>query len=138
MQLRRTVAVDHDLRRSPRQAEQRAPHGEQRGLQDIQQIDFVVVGLGHRPGDRALANAHGEHFTALGGELLRIAQAADRAHRIKDHRRRHDRAREWTAPGLIHPGDQFASMPQALPVRPLIAQQLKHSFGSARCPSRSQ
>ncbi len=60
----------------------------------------------HRDTDCALTNALREHRTALGRELLGIAQTADLPFRIENHRRRHHRPRQRPSTRLIDSRDQ--------------------------------
>ena len=50
---RAQIAVDLHVAGMNPQADQRAPHREVRGLQDVQAIDFFDIGPRHRPGERA-------------------------------------------------------------------------------------
>ena len=54
---------------------------------------------------RALADSLGQHFAALGLELLAVVEAANRTCRIEHHSRREHRAEQRPAAGFVQSGD---------------------------------
>jgi hypothetical protein len=76
-------------------------HGEHRGVEDVEPVDLLYGGKRHRPGDRALLDALGEHLAPLGSQQLGIGEAVDAPSGIQDHRAGIHGAGERAAPGLV-------------------------------------
>lgn len=105
-QLRATVAIDQGQLGGNVQAFHRTLHGQHRGLQDVQAVDFLDLCTGDAE-TQGLFTDLVEQRLALGfGEFLRVVQAEDRARRIKDHRRRHHCAAQRAAAHFVNAGDQ--------------------------------
>ena len=83
-----------------------APHGEPRGLQEIDPVDLGDRRRGDGPGEGAFADQAGELLAAGFVELLGIVQAVDGPVGIEDHRAGEDGAEQAAAPGLIDSGDK--------------------------------
>src|SRR5205809_1356050 len=64
-------AVDSDFFRGDRERLDRAPHGEQRGPENIEPVDLLDASSRDGPSDGALLDAPGEHLAPLRGEKLR-------------------------------------------------------------------
>jgi hypothetical protein len=62
---RAAVAVDQGQRRHGAQRFHRAAHGQHRGLQDVELVDFFFRRFGDRPGQRVLLDQRRQHV-ALG------------------------------------------------------------------------
>ena len=133
MQVRRTVTVDHDhASGAAGRPQQRALHRQQRGLQDIEQVDFLVVGLGHRPRrSRARGCASASTSRRSGVSCFESRRPRIGALRIKNHRRRHHRPGQRPASGLIHACDQFGQCRKPSASSALVAQQSQHRLSGA-------
>ena len=75
-QPRHLGAVDQCVLGNYLQRIDRSAHREQSRLQDVDRVDFIDARFGHRPGDRALADALGSARAGQASDL-RIAQAVD-------------------------------------------------------------
>src|SRR6185312_19128 len=79
----------------------RAPHGEPRGLININPIDLKGIGRSHRPRDCAVLDASGEQFAVFRVEFLAVAQAANRTVFGKNRSGREHRPKQTTPPRFI-------------------------------------
>ena len=82
-----------------------APHGEPRGLQDIQTVDFENIGSGDRPGSGALTDARRQGLAAIRLQRLAIVQAANWVLRIEHNGGGENRSEQRSPAGFIHAGD---------------------------------
>ena len=106
---RQLVAVHLDVRRAHGKTEQRAAHGEECGLQDVDGSRSRRDPPSPLPTPRARSRMlRREHVALFGRELLRVRQPANGPVRIENHRRSHDRPRERPPPRLIDAGDAHA------------------------------
>src|ERR1700733_226789 len=138
MELWRTVTVNYYAGGPLGQRQQRPLHRKQRCLQDVEEIDLSVIGLGDGNPERALTNAQRQHRAPLGRELLRVGQAAYRPLGIEYHRGSHDRTGERSASSLIDARDQLVQSRWSSPyARGAIEAQLRlpvlrHFFSMSR------
>ena len=127
---RQAVAVDARAVGGRRQARQRAAHAGERGLQDVQGVDFVGFHEFDPPCQRAFDDQRIQRLAPGFGELLGVVQAVDRAVRIEDHRRHRHRAGQRAAAGFVHAGD--AQRPHARDGGHWILEQTAGSIGGRR------
>ena len=104
---RTAVAVDLHVRRAHAQSEQRAAHRQVRRLQDVQRSRFPR----RRPRPPTTRAPRARILIASSArssrlEHLGIADAADAAARIEDHRGRDDRSGQRSAAGLVDAREQ--------------------------------
>lgn len=100
-------AVNECMGGLPGQSIQCARHGEMRGAEDVEAVNFPGVGLAGGPEDFA----SGCQSVIKGrprpcGELLGIGEACEFEIVGQDHRRGHHGTGERAASGFIHTGDQ--------------------------------
>ena len=115
-----------------RQALHRGQHGDPRRLIDVHAVDGLRVHLGHRDGERDLADAAIELLALLVGELLRVLEPGPRE-RVEtlrqDHRSGDHRAEECSASNLVHAGDGAeASVAKRLLGCVAADQELEHAL----------
>src|ERR1035438_5653930 len=111
MKLRRKVPINNNFGGPLRQAKQCPLHRQQRGLQNIEQIDFAMIRLSDRNADGPFTDAQREHRAPLWRELLGIAQSANRSLRIQNHRSRDHWASERAASSFLHSRYEYAHCP---------------------------
>ena len=104
--LRAIQAIHQHLLRLYLQRQHGAAHRQQGGLQDVEPVDLVHFGVGHRPCQRAFADERGKPVALFFGKFLGIGQPCDGVARVKDHRRRAHRPGQGAAPCLVHATDQ--------------------------------
>ncbi len=75
------IALAQDFFHSP-------PHGQPRGFQNVDPVDFERVRSPHSPGAGTLANSAGQHFPPLRIERFAVVEAANGALGIENHRSR--------------------------------------------------
>ncbi|VTZ52137.1 hypothetical protein MPC4_70024 [Methylocella tundrae] len=103
---REVVAVDQHIARRACESRQSPAHGAERRLTDIDRVDLRGAGKADRDRERARHDRFIEAFPLLRRQKLRIIEAARKIVRIKDHRRRRDRAGQWPAPRLVNARDR--------------------------------
>ena len=86
---RQTIAIDQYLGRPQAQPIDRTLHGQHRGLQDIEAVDFLDAGLRNRTTQRLGADFIEQALPASGGELLGVRQASDGIHLVENDRCSH-------------------------------------------------
>ena len=96
--------VDQDDVRQGRQRENGAAHRRQRGLMDIDGVDFAGIGGRDRPGNSVSGDFPKEIFAFFRGDGLRIADAGDVAVGVQNDRGRVDGTRQAAAAGFVDPG----------------------------------
>ena len=85
-----------------RQGFNRPAHGEMRGAQDIEAVDFLNGRFGHGPEDFHSRGERGVELFAIGRtDFLRVGQSVEMEVFRQDDRRRHDRAGQRSAPRFI-------------------------------------
>ncbi len=71
--------VDERMVRTPRQGFDGAGHGQMRGAQDIETVDFLHAGLGHGPEDFCACGQNGVNLFTFGrADFFRIGQSIKR------------------------------------------------------------
>ena len=126
------VAVDEDERGLDPESFNRAPHGEQAGLEDIEPVDFRWTGPAGGEADAMFDDFRATGFTPGGSELLGIVQVADSGTRIEHYRGGNHIPRKRAATDFVDAslgrriaGDIFppASIPHQLPRNPVAASR---------------
>jgi len=107
------VAVDQGVGRLDRECGHRAPHGEERRLQDVDPVDLLHAGLGDGE-DRLRPQFQGYRLAHLRREPLGIVerpqQPGGNAVQRQDRRTSEDRPRQRPAPHLIDTADHGARL----------------------------
>ena len=99
--------VDEHMLRLRRQSHHGPAHSLVSRAEDVNAVDFLRLHDGKTPHDRAVRREFREKRIALPvRELLRIVQHRVREAIRQNHRRRHHRPRERTAPRFIHACDK--------------------------------
>src|SRR4051794_5349037 len=108
---RQLVAINLDVGWAHRQAQQRTAHGQERRAQDVETVDFVAVGPGNGPRQRAFANDGREALALFGAQHLGIAETVNPAVGIQDHGGSDDRTGKRPPARFINTGtaDAFAA-----------------------------
>ena len=118
-QQRQAVAVhQHEFGRQA-QAGYRALHGQKRGLQDVDLVNFLGAGLRNRTAQGLGQDFVEQALTLARTQRLGIGQARNRFARIQNDGSRHDRPHQRPATRLVHTGDQ--------------TRRVQHRHGGARC-----
>ena len=100
-------SVDEGMVGTPRQGFDGAGHGQMRGAQDVETIDFLHAGLGHGPEDPGSCGQNRVNpFTFGRADFFRIGQSIEREIIGQNDRGCDHGAGERTASGFVHPGDQ--------------------------------
>ena len=105
MQRRGLVAIHQHQFRINRQRLDRATHGQQRCLKNIQTVDFLDPRRAQRPGQRLRPDLERQYLPACRGKRLGIRQTLDRLCRIQNDRCRDHRASQRAASGFVHAGN---------------------------------
>src|SRR5580658_8764778 len=102
--------VDQKIIRRRMQALHGSPHGQARGLIDVDVIYFERVGSGDGPSDGAFADASGENLAAFSWKLFTIPQAAYGTIRRKDHGSSEDGTEQGATANLVNAGDPLETL----------------------------
>lgn len=95
-------AVHQGMLRPSGQGCERAGHGEVRGAQDVETVDFPDGRFGHGPEDGRGGGERGVKLFALGrADFFRIGQSVEMEAIGQHDRGRHDRTGQRSASGLI-------------------------------------
>ena len=111
LQLRQTVAVDQHQGRFEPQPLDRAAHGQQRCLQDVQLVDFFDAGLGNAAAQGPGADFIEKALAPFFSQDLGVRQPGNRLVDIEHHRSGNHRPGQRSAPGLVDADDQARPMP---------------------------
>ena len=87
----------------------RATHGMERGVVNVDSIDLERIGRRHTPGCGAVLDLLREPLPSAWGEELRIAEPDNGAGRTQHHGRSDHRSRQAAPSNLIDPGDRAES-----------------------------
>lgn len=99
--------VDQGMIRCSGEIRHGSGHGEVRGVQNVQPVDFLHGGLGHGPLDlRSRGQGAVKLFTFGRGELFRIGQAVESGVARQNDRSRHNRTCQRAASGFVHAGNK--------------------------------
>src|SRR5688572_10094309 len=107
--VRATVAVHADAHGRDREAEERSPHREQRGLQDIQYVNLGGIDPANGPGARHAADSRSQPLALRRRELLGVPQAGNRPAWVQDHGCRYDRPGQRSPAGFVDAGGPASS-----------------------------
>ena len=100
-------AVDERVVRPPGECAERPAHGFVGGAQDVEAVHLGRLDGGHRPGDGGVRGQFTvDRRATRGREFLGIVEVPVGETFRQDHRRRHDRPGQRTAPGLVDPGNE--------------------------------
>lgn len=105
-QLRAVIAVNQSMVWWGSKQFHSAAHGEQAGLEDIDEVDLLDRRLGNRPSQCVVANFDRQCCTALGRQLFGVIKSFNRVRGIEDHRSGDNRAGQRATPGLVYTADQ--------------------------------
>jgi hypothetical protein len=95
------------LAAAPALAQDRAAHGQQTRLKNVEPVDLFHAGLADRPMQSVEPNLLGELVPLSGGQGFRIAQSRNGARRVEDHGSGQHRACERAPTRLIDAADPF-------------------------------
>ena len=105
------VAIHQNQYRLQSQAQHRAAHGQQRGLQDVHAIDLFDRGLGNAAAQRLGTDLVIECLAARSRELLGIVQTLDGMEIVKNDSGGHHGAGQRAAARFVHARNQPRRMP---------------------------
>ena len=97
----KAIPIDDDKPRFAIQGIQGPVHGLNRGTQNIDLVDLVLVHKGNTITERLSLNDGSQHFSPSLGELFRVVQKIIGKALRQDHSGRHNRSGQTTSSGFV-------------------------------------